>query len=154
MDDSLNMYEPVLTIGTVAKQLNVSVQTIRLYEQEGLVLPHRTESGRRMYSMHEVDRLHCIREMITSHGMNLQGIKRMLSLLPCWEFKGGLDEECQKCPASYDVEGPCWSVKNVGEKCRVEDCRSCDVYRMQLNCEKLKEVIFGHRRPDDCSKSS
>ncbi len=145
----IDIHEPVLTIGTVAKKLGIAAQTVRLYEEEGLVLPHRTESGRRMYSMHELDRLQCARKMITEHGMNLQGIKRMLSLLPCWEFKGGLDDECRHCPAYYEVLGPCWSLKNVGEKCVDANCRECHVYRMQLNCAKMKEIIFGNRRPEE-----
>ena len=148
MADTNDIHEPLLTIGTVARMLNVAVQTVRLYEQEGLVLPHRTTSGRRMYSLHEVERLRCVRKMITEEGLNLQGIKRLLSLLPCWEFKGGLDEECRNCPAYYDALGPCWSLRNVGQKCQMEDCRACPVYRMQLNCQKLKEVIFGHHRPE------
>ncbi|RMF63842.1 MAG: MerR family transcriptional regulator [Calditrichaeota bacterium] len=149
MEKEIDIHEPILTIGTVAKMLDIAVQTVRLYEQEGLVLPYRTESGRRMFSMHEVERLRCVRKMITENGLNLQGIKRMFSLLPCWEFKGGLDEECRNCPAYYEAEGPCWSIRHVGEKCQAVDCRECPVYRMQLNCQKLKEVIFGHRRPTE-----
>lgn len=148
MPDNMDRYEPILTIGTVAKRLNVAVQTVRLYEQEGLVLPFKTQTGRRMFSMHDLNRLTCIRKMITEHGLNLKGIKRLMSLIPCWEFKGGLDEQCQQCPAYYEATGPCWSLRTVGEKCMSQDCRNCDVYRTELNCEKLKEVIFGHRRPD------
>lgn len=147
-ETKVDIYDPVLTIGVVAKKLGLSVQTIRLYEEEGLILPLRTESGRRMYSMHDVERLHCMRKMITGNGMNIQGIKRMLSLLPCWEFKGGLDDECRNCPSYYKVEGPCWSIKDVGEKCQNVECRDCAVYKMQLNCEKFKEVIYGHKPPE------
>jgi len=146
--ENLDIFEPMLTIGAVAKMVGVATQTVRMYEKEGVVLPHRTESGRRMYSVHDVDRLKCVRKMIVEHGMNLPGIKRMLSLLPCWEFKGGLDEQCKQCPAYYEVVGPCWSLTYVSTKCEADDCRSCRVYRMQLNCEKFKEVIFGHRRPE------
>lgn len=146
---SVDFYEPVLTIGTVAKKLNVAVQTIRLYEQEGLILPFKTESGRRMYSMHDLQRLSCVRKMITEHGINIQGIKRIMSFVPCWEFKGGLDSECRQCPAYYEATGPCWNNNKVGEKCQAEDCRSCPVYRIELNCEKLKEVIFGHKKETD-----
>lgn len=143
---SVDIYEPMMTIGIVAAKLDIAVQTIRLYEQEGLILPNKTESGRRMYSMHDLERLKCIRTMITEHGLNIQGIKRLMSLLPCWEFKGGLDSECKKCPAYYEVIGPCWSMPTVGEKCMDQDCRCCPVYRIEMNCTKLKEVIFGNRR--------
>jgi MerR family transcriptional regulator/heat shock protein HspR len=149
MQDPIDIYEPILTIGTVAEKLGIAVQTIRMYEKEGLVLPHKTASGRRMYSMHELERLRCIRKMITEHKLNLNGIKRLMSLIPCWEFKGGLDEECKNCPAYYEAHGPCWDIKNVGSKCKAEDCRDCPVYRVEVNCNKIKEVIFGHHRHDD-----
>ncbi|NOX88579.1 MAG: MerR family transcriptional regulator [Calditrichaeota bacterium] len=152
MNHPVDYYEPVLTIGTVAKKIDVSVQTIRLYEQEGLVIPFKTDSGRRMYSMHDLDRLFCIRKMIAEDRMNLQGIKRILSFVPCWEFKGGLDKDCLNCPAYYEAEGPCWSLRNKGEKCILEDCRTCEVYRLDFHCDKIKKIIFGHERPQNETK--
>lgn len=145
----IGRYDPVLTIGTVANEAGVAVQTIRLYEEERLILPFKTKTGRRMYSLSDLDRILCIRKMLTEHGLNISGIKKLLSLVPCWEFKGGLDSDCKNCPAYYDAQGPCWSMKSeVGIKCQVEDCRSCPAYRIELNCEKLKEVVFGHKRPE------
>jgi len=149
MYNSDNPFEPMLSIGYVAKKLNVSVQTVRLYEKEGLILPLRTPTDRRLYSLSDLDRLRCIRKMITEHGLNLNGIKRIMSLIPCWEFKGGVDDDCKNCPAFNEAEGPCWSFKNVGDKCKDEDCRSCPVYRIEINCNKIKEVIYGHKRNHD-----
>ncbi len=146
-DNQIDYYEPIMSIGMVAQKLNVAVQTIRLYEQEGLILPFKTASGRRLYSMHDLTRLHCIRKMIKENGLNLQGIKRIFSFIPCWEFKGGLDNDCLNCPAYYSAEGPCWSLSKKGDKCALEDCRSCKVYRLEFHCDKLKEIIFGHERP-------
>ena len=140
----IDMYTPVLTIGTVAAEVGVSAQAIRLYESEGLVLPRKTETGRRMFSIHDVERLKCIRTMITEHGLNFAGIKRLMALIPCWDYKGGLDEECRQCAVYYEMIGPCWSVKNVGEKCSDQDCRECAVYRIQVSCEQMKNIV--HRR--------
>lgn len=148
MDNSLDTFEPVFTIGTVAGMLNVAVQTVRLYEREGLILPAKTKSGHRMFSLHDVDRLKCIRRLLTKDGLNIAGIKKLMSLLPCWEFKGGLDEECKQCPAYYETIGPCWSIKNVGQKCVGQDCRTCKVYRTVVSCEKMKLVLFGNRPPE------
>ena len=145
----IDIFEPVLTIGTVARKLNIAVQTIRMYEEEGLILAYKTETGRRMFSMHDLERLRCIRTMITEHGLNLSGIKKMMSLIPCWEFKGGFDEQCQKCPAYYEASGPCWTIKNVGPKCQNVDCRACPVYRIEVSCNKIKEVIFGHKSSEN-----
>lgn len=139
-------YAPVFTIGTVAKMLEVSVQTIRLYEAEGLILPYKTETGRRMYSMWDLERLECIRRMILEGGLNITGIKKLMSLVPCWEFKGGLDDDCKECPAYYEAEGPCWSLKYVGAKCMDQDCRECHVYRINFSCGKIKEILYGHKK--------
>ena len=144
---TIDKYEAVLTIGLVASKLDVSVQTLRLYEQEGLLLPLKTNGGRRMYSLHDLDRLHCIREMITKHRLNLNGIRHLMSMIPCWEYKGGLDDDCRNCPVYYEVKGPCWTRGDVGPKCQEADCRDCPVYRIELNCTKLKEVVFGHKAP-------
>ncbi len=149
MAEEFDKYDPVLSIGVVAKKLDIAVQTVRLYEQEGLVIPHKTETNRRLYSMHDVERLQCIRKMITENGINIQGIKRIMSFIPCWEFKGGLDEECRNCPAYYEANGPCWSTVGVGKKCQLEDCRSCPVYRLEFNCTKMKEIIYGHHRDEN-----
>ena len=100
-EHTIEQHEPVFPIGIIAKKLNIAVQTVRLYEQEGLIIAHKTASGRRLFSHHDLERLSCIRTMITKHAMNLQGIKRIMALIPCWELKGGLDEECKKCPAYY-----------------------------------------------------
>jgi len=47
-------------IGEVAELLNTTVRTIRYYEEEGLLLPHRTDGGTRLYSEHHVDRIKAI----------------------------------------------------------------------------------------------
>lgn len=141
----LQKFDPVMTIGTVAKKLGICVQTLHLYESEGLILPSRTDTGRRMFSQHDLNRLICIREMIKTKGLNLQGIKRLMSLIPCWEFKGGLDEECQNCPAYSEALSPCWSLPNVGSKCHSQNCRECIVYQTEFNCNKMKEIIYHNR---------
>lgn len=146
LTESIDLHEPVFSIGIIASKLNIAVQTVRLYEKEGLIIPYKTTTGRRFYSLHDLERLRCIRTMITEKGVNLQGIKRLMALIPCWEFKGGLDEQCLKCPAYFEANGPCWSLSNVGTKCKLADCRSCHVYQINMTCSKLKEVIYGHKR--------
>jgi DNA-binding transcriptional MerR regulator len=53
-----------LKIGEVAEILNTTVRTIRYYEEEGLLVPHRTEGGTRLYSEHLVDRLSAILHLV------------------------------------------------------------------------------------------
>ena len=144
MNISVDIFEPVLSFGIVAEKIDISVQTIRFYEQKGLILPYKTKTGQRLYSFHDLYRLQCIRKMITEHGINMAGIIHLISLIPCWEYKGSLDEECKKCPAYFEAVEPCWNIKEVGSKCRNADCRNCPVYHLDITSEELKNIIFKH----------
>ncbi len=145
MAEDIEKHEPILPIGSAARLVEVAVQTLRLYEHAGLILPERTASGRRLYSLHDIQKLRCIRKMIKEEGMNISGIKRVLAMIPCWDFKGGLDDDCLSCTAYREAAGPCWSVQDVGNKCRHMHCRDCEVYKLNYNCEELKDVIVRKR---------
>lgn len=133
--------ETLFSIGKVAKMLNISVATIRFYERKGLIIPIKSKSGRRFYSFNDIIRLRQIREIIIDNGMNLSGIKYLLSMIPCWEFKGGVDKDCKQCPVLFKVGEPCWNIKNVGPKCRNENCKACLVYQIEISSVQLKEVV-------------
>jgi MerR family transcriptional regulator/heat shock protein HspR len=45
--------QPLFMISVVARMLKVHPQTLRLYEREGLVTPHRTKRTR-LYSLEDV----------------------------------------------------------------------------------------------------
>lgn len=60
-------------IGEVAEKLNITVRTIRYYEEEGLLEPCRTEGGTRLYSEHHIDRLKAILHLADS-GFSLEVI--------------------------------------------------------------------------------
>lgn len=136
--------EPILTIGMAARELRVAVQTLRMYENAGLILPVRSASGRRLYSMKDMEKLRCIRKFITEEGLNLNGIRKMLSMIPCWQYKGGIDEDCLDCQAYREAIGPCWNVRDVGKKCRRADCRSCGAYQIYLSCKNIKQILFNY----------
>lgn len=143
MTSEIDEYAPVLTIGTVARHLGVAPQTIRLYESEGLVLPHKTESGRRMFSIHDAERLKHMRRMITVDGLNIAGIKRLLSLVPCWDYCGGIDGDCESCTVYHESVGPCWTAEKLGPKCDVAACRDCPVYRLRFDSEEMQRIVHG-----------
>jgi Cu(I)-responsive transcriptional regulator len=70
----------MLTIGTLAKKTGTKVQTIRYYEQIGLMPePGRTEGGQRRYSEAELDRLSFIRHS-RQLGFSLDAIRELLDL--------------------------------------------------------------------------
>lgn len=66
-------------ISVAAELAGVHPQTLRMYEQKGLVSPQRTSGNTRMYSQADIDRLELINEL-TSEGINLAGVIRILDL--------------------------------------------------------------------------
>ena len=76
-------------ISVAAELAGVHPQTLRAYEQKGLVTPQRTSGNTRMYSQADIERLELINEL-TSEGINLAGVIRILDL------QGRLDERDQE----------------------------------------------------------
>lgn len=70
---------PVYMISIAAELAGVHPQTLRSYEQKGLVTPCRTNGNTRMYSQADIERLNLINEL-TSEGINLAGVTRILDL--------------------------------------------------------------------------
>lgn len=70
---------PLYMISVAAELAGVHPQTLRAYEQKGLVTPQRTSGNTRMYSQADIDRLELINEL-TSEGINLAGVIRILDL--------------------------------------------------------------------------
>jgi MerR family transcriptional regulator/heat shock protein HspR len=69
----------LFSISVAAELTGLHPQTLRLYEQEGLVLPARSSGGTRRYSTDDIERLHQIMAL-TSDGVNLAGVRRILEL--------------------------------------------------------------------------
>ncbi len=69
-----------ITIGQLAKKVNVNLETIRYYERRGLLLePPRNKSGHREYSLEEVKRTKFIKRCQVL-GFSLNEISELLSL--------------------------------------------------------------------------
>jgi MerR family transcriptional regulator, heat shock protein HspR len=70
----------VFMISVAAELADMHPQTLRMYEQRGLIEPKRSPKGTRLYSQADVDRLRRIQEMTTDLGLNLAGVERVLEL--------------------------------------------------------------------------
>jgi len=131
---------PVYTIGVAANLIGVSVHSLRLYENVGILTPKRTDTKRRLYSKNDISRLKCVRHFIEDEGLNLAGIKTVLSMVPCWKIKPCKEEDRKDCDAYSKMGEPCWIVKNVGDICKEIDCRDCNVYLSVAQCKNIKEL--------------
>jgi MerR family transcriptional regulator, heat shock protein HspR len=72
--------QPVYMISVAAELAGMHPQTLRIYEQRGLIEPKRTPKGTRRYSQEDVERLRRIQELTTEMGMNLAGVERVFEL--------------------------------------------------------------------------
>ncbi len=125
--------------------LKISVHTIRLYEHSGLILIRRNSSGRRIFSEWDIERLRCIRRMIIEDKLNIEGIRKILSMIPCWLKVEGCNKTIyENCPAYNTTEGPCWSLKEKPALSCNRDCYSCPVYREAYDCSEIKNLIKKH----------
>jgi MerR family transcriptional regulator/heat shock protein HspR len=69
----------VFVISVAAELAGVHPQTLRIYERKGLVDPARTGGGNRRYSEEDIELLRRIQDL-TTEGLNLAGVKRVLQL--------------------------------------------------------------------------
>ena len=71
---------PVYMISIAAELAGMHPQTLRIYEQRGLIEPNRSPKGTRRYSQEDVERLRRIPELTSQLGMNLAGVERVFEL--------------------------------------------------------------------------
>ncbi len=128
-------------IGEAADMLGVSVPTLRLYEREGLILPIRKSSRHRLYTESDLERIRCLRETINGKRVSIAGIKRLLSLIPCWKIRHCPEEERNACPGFTNDDSACWTVPGKAWECRTDNCRQCPVYTQLSDCSTLKQTI-------------
>lgn len=136
---------PVYTISNAARLLNISVHTIRMYEREGLIIPYKKESKQRLYSEKDLERMRCIRRVINGDKIGIEGIRRILALIPCWGIVGCTVNDRKNCEAYSGYLKPCWMLNHKNNTCENRNCRECEVYSSFGDCgsikEKLKQLI-------------
>ncbi len=126
---------PLYPIGVVAELVGTTDQTLRLYEKHGLLKPSRRNKNR-FYSENDIKWLMCIRELIHTKKISIEGIKRLLQYAPCWEITGCSEERKSNCSAYIDKTKPCWELNRmICNKATGKICEDCVVYI----AAKLKE---------------
>jgi MerR family transcriptional regulator/heat shock protein HspR len=69
----------LFSISVASEVTGVNPQMLRVYEQKGLLEPHRTEGGTRRYSSNELELIREIDDLVKT-GLNLEGVVRVLQL--------------------------------------------------------------------------
>ena len=120
------------TIGRVAAEVGVNIQTIRYYERRGLLAaPHRTASGYRQYSDDAVDRLRFIKHA-QELGFSLKDVQELLEL----RVRRGAACDAVERSARQQIE-------RVQRKIR-------SLQRMEHTLERLAAACAARRPTDVC----
>ena len=93
---------PVYVISIAAGLAGCHPRTLRIYEEEGLLDPVRTDTNIRLYSDEDLERVRAIRYLTQTRGVNLAGVKLLLQLREAADF---LDEIANEL-AREDAEIP------------------------------------------------
>jgi MerR family transcriptional regulator, heat shock protein HspR len=83
---------PRYMISVAAELVGMHPQTLRMYEQKGLVRPKRTAGNTRLYSEADLERLRLIQRLTGELGLNLAGVEAVL----------GLEEQLQRMQARME----------------------------------------------------
>ena len=70
----------VFMISVAAELADMHPQTLRMYEQRGLIEPKRSPKGTRLFSHADVERLRKIQRLTSEEGLNLAGVESVLEL--------------------------------------------------------------------------
>jgi len=133
----------MLTIGALAKKTGAKVQTIRYYEQIGLMpVSARTEGGQRRYGEADFDRLSFIRHA-RQLGFTLKAIRELLDLSdhpdrPCHEADAIARKQLRQVEQRLArLEALRTELRRMVHECgggRTADCRVLEVLRDHSEC--------------------
>ncbi len=139
---SPNLNDPIYTISGAAKILGISVHTLRMYEREGLIIPFRKESNQRLYSEQDIERVRCIKKTINEDKINIEGMRRILALLPCWSIINCSEKDRENCEYYSSHTQPCWMINHNDNVCKDGNCRDCEVYQSFGSCASIKAKLI------------
>ena len=132
---------PVYTLSTTSSLSGIPVHSIRQYIDKGLIIPFKKESNRNLFSQVDILRLKYIENLLNEDGLNIAGIRKLLSIIPCWTVRDCSKVEQEKCQAYQSDSYPCWEASEKGTLCKNTNCRECDVYRIVENYPDVKSFL-------------
>jgi MerR family transcriptional regulator/heat shock protein HspR len=140
-DSSKTNDNPVYTISVAARLLEISIQTLRMYEREGLIIPFKTKNNQRMYSDSDIERIRRIRRDINGNNIGINSLRTVISLVPCWMIVDCTEIDRENCESFKEYQAPCWTYKHSKNICENIDCRECEVYKINSDTERVRETI-------------
>lgn len=75
-----DLNKPILKVSQVAKEIGISSDRLRTYDEEKLVIPFSGKNNVRLYSYNDIEWLICLRKLICKDGLSILGFKEILRL--------------------------------------------------------------------------
>lgn len=130
--------KPVYRTKTASDMSGVESNLIRTYERMGLISPYRDpDNNYRMFTMDEIQWIGRIKKLIHQAGINIAGIKRILTIQPCWEIMNCPEETARACPVGNKLHHPCWHIRGKNDKNKGNSCYKCRFYTHSRRHPKL-----------------
>ena len=131
-----------MTVGEVAKKMDVTVRTLQYYDREGLLSPSCvSEGGRRLYTDRDIVKLHQILSL--KHlGFSLDDIKnRLISLDTPAEIADALEEQAAAVRQK---------IETLSESLRELEALRAEVLQMQsVDFKKYADIIVNLQMKND-----
>jgi len=140
-NNTITSTTPVYTLSTAANLSGIPTHSIRQYIDKGLIIPYKKDSKRNLFSEVDLKRLNYINKLLNEDGLNIAGIRALLSLIPCWKISNCSKIIRKDCKAYIKDDAPCWDASNKGTECKNKDCRECMVYKVVENHNNLKAYM-------------
>jgi MerR family transcriptional regulator/heat shock protein HspR len=112
---------PVYVISIAASLAGCHPRTLRIYEEEGLLEPVRTDTNIRLYSDEDLERVRAIRYLTQIRGVNLAGVKLLLQLRDASELLDELVAELAEREADSARPAPLPVRRGARETTRDEE---------------------------------
>ncbi len=107
--NEINPDKPFFPISVVADILRVHQRTLRIYNEENILVPARSPKNRRLYSLNDIDRGKFVQYLSRELGINIIGIKIIMELLKDkkidpMEYRQHLDEIAQRLNITEEIQ--------------------------------------------------
>lgn len=76
--------EPVYVISVAARLAGLPAWFLRVLDDEGIIVPGRTDTNRRLYSERDLSRLSRVRYLTEVRKVNIAGVKVIFELEAAW----------------------------------------------------------------------
>lgn len=107
--EEINPDKPVFPISVVADILQVHQRTLRIYNEENIIVPARSPKNRRLYSINDIEKGKFIQYLSRELGINIIGIKIIMEFLKEREidskkYRSHLDLIAQKLNITEEIQ--------------------------------------------------